>query len=66
MVFHSLAKDSNYYIFVDENESVLVFDKLDKDFIIPFVKDFLKNSDTYAIDDDFLKDFDLNEKDIIL
>ena len=66
MVFHSLAKDSNYYTFVDESESILVFDKLDKDVIIPVVKDFLKNSDTYAVDDDFLKDFDLNEKDIIL
>lgn len=64
-VFHSLSKDSNYYTFVDENESILVFDKIDKSDIIPIVKDFLKDSSTYAIDDDFLKDFKLTEKDII-
>jgi hypothetical protein len=63
MVFHSLAKDSNYYTFVDENESILVFDKLDKDYIIEVLREFLKDSKTYNIDDDFLKDFNIKEKD---
>ena len=66
MVFHSLTKDSNYYTFVDESESILVFDKLDKDFIIEVLREFLKDSKIYNIDDDFLKDFNIKEKDFKL